>query len=289
MSHIGRRHREATPDDFVPGLIHHFPPNLPPASALPKLPDCHSPYPKPPAQRSSPSAGPSIGSVRSAGDCSPRIVALVRKKCFAQKKPIPDHYVKKQGALAAISAIIDNCQREQLVSWSIPLSDLRMPNHKEEEGEEELDPIDEEEGLYTSHGTSSMVLNMVDVTAERKRAGKEARMYIKRLEAKGEVVSDRPKVNRFWTRSHTGSVERGDIGQPDDKLKADFDRQYEARHRRRLMPSINKLLVEVSEDSDTTDDTASESASLSSVYEPRNYKSRPQTTRARRIKTKLSK
>jgi hypothetical protein len=211
----------------------------------------------------------------------------VAKTCFSQKKPLPDHYIKKQGALAAISAIIDNAQREQLIAQPNPISDLRTPNHmEEEEGEEELDPIDREEGLYNPASQPVNLLDLIDVKAERRRAEKEARGEIKRLVAKGEIVPHRPTVHRFWTRSYTGSVESEDNEPDHAKEKDGFGYQYEHRYRRRLLPPTRNNSIELSEDSDA--DTVSDSASASSVYEPRSYKTTSRVSRTKRQRTKLS-
>ncbi|WWD09491.1 hypothetical protein V865_007615 [Kwoniella europaea PYCC6329] len=43
MAHISRRHPKATPDDFIPGLIH-YQPTLPPLSRLPQLPSLTEPH-----------------------------------------------------------------------------------------------------------------------------------------------------------------------------------------------------------------------------------------------------
>jgi hypothetical protein len=211
----------------------------------------------------------------------------VAKKCFSQKKPLPDHYIKKQGALAAISAIIDNAQREQLVTQPNPISDLRTPNHmEEEEGEEELDPIDREEGLYNSASQPANLLDLIDVNAERRRAEKEAQGEIKRLESKGDIVPHRPTVHRFWTRSYTGSVDSEDNEPDHAKAKDGFEYQYEHRYRRRLLPPARNNPIELSEDSDA--DTVSDSASASSVYEPRAYKTTSRVSRTKRQRTNLS-
>jgi hypothetical protein len=138
MAHIGRRHRKATPDDFVPGLIHHFPPHLPSKSALPELPTTPSIFPTP----SRPTNTPTLvdGQVQSFKDPSSKVVSLVGRKCFSQRKPLPDSYVKKQGALAAIGAVIENAHRERLSTRAIPTSSLRQTLPNDEEANATPDP-----------------------------------------------------------------------------------------------------------------------------------------------------
>ncbi|KAK8865987.1 hypothetical protein IAR55_001137 [Kwoniella newhampshirensis] len=107
MAHISRRHHHATPDDFVPGLIHHRPPNLPPESALPKLP---------PIER----AGLHFMNcpVRPfSGGVGNRMRKMVRRSCHnVGRGPRKEMYEQKRGASVAISAILENSRRLQEVS-----------------------------------------------------------------------------------------------------------------------------------------------------------------------------
>jgi hypothetical protein len=203
MAHIGRRHRKATPDDFVPGLIHHFPPSLPPASALPKLPDPTPITPPPNTHITTPTMVE--GQVHPDEDPSPKVVSLVGRKCFSQRKPLPEKYAKMKGASAAIAALIENVQRDRLSTRAIPTSNLRRSLPNDEEADGATDPIQgsAQAGLYHSP-QGKVLLDLIDVDAERRRAEKEGRATIKVLIDSGEAISNKPEVHRFWTRSHSG-------------------------------------------------------------------------------------
>jgi len=108
MAHIGRRHPTATPDDFVPGLIHHRPSYIPPESALPRLPRLV----KLAAYNDTASSPFLCGDVRaSMGEISSRVRRIVMRGCTSGRRPRKDHFVDKQGASAAIAAIIENSRR----------------------------------------------------------------------------------------------------------------------------------------------------------------------------------
>jgi hypothetical protein len=116
MAHIGRRHPQATPDDFVPGLIHHRPVYLPPASSLPKLPGFV-------VLSRNPGAGDVVTSLFHCGpvpgfqgDVSEKVRKQVKKGCVSSgRRPRKDHFVDKQGASAAIKALLENSRRISLV------------------------------------------------------------------------------------------------------------------------------------------------------------------------------
>lgn len=114
MAHIGRRHPKATPEDFVPGLIHHKPLYLPSSiDDLPKLPHFASitgdlastnyrtpdvrPYPTP---------------------ISLKVRNMVSKKCVRGRRPRKENFVDKRGACAAIGAMIENSRRISIVCQS---------------------------------------------------------------------------------------------------------------------------------------------------------------------------
>ncbi|WVQ97374.1 hypothetical protein IAU59_004486 [Kwoniella sp. CBS 9459] len=100
MAHITRRHPDATPDDFVPGLIP-FPPVVPPLSSLPKLPEpatyevVHWLKPVTPYK----------------GGIGHRNRKMVVRNCKKGRYPRVDAYEDKRGASAAIRAIIENAKR----------------------------------------------------------------------------------------------------------------------------------------------------------------------------------
>ena len=104
MAHISRRHPAATPEDFVPGLIHHRPLAIPLSpSQLPLLPHTATilpdvltpsgmvrPYPIGPSERSK---------------------RLVARGCFSGRRPRKEHFEDRRGAAAAIAAVIENSRR----------------------------------------------------------------------------------------------------------------------------------------------------------------------------------
>jgi len=265
MAHIGRRHRKATPDDFVPGLIHHFPASLPPASALPKLPD---PAPITPASHTHITT-PTLanGRVQPDEDPSPKVVSLVGRKCFSQRKPLPEKYAKMKGASAAIAALIENVQRERLSTRAIPTSNLRLSLPNDEDASDATDPLQgsAQAGLYHSP-QGKVLLDLIDVDAERKRAEKEGKATLKVLIDSGEAISNKPEVHRFWTRSHSGDSESLEREEVEEERN---DTWYTTRRQSRILSNVKKRTLEVSDDSESaTDDTGSDSASASSVYVP---------------------
>jgi len=262
MAHIGRRHRKATPDDFVPGLIHHFPSNLPPASALPELPDSD------PVRSSvqdhvvkKHELGHKISQLYK--NPSPKAISLVTKKCLSQRKPLPERYAKMKGASAAIRALIENTHRERLSTRAIPTSNLRRSISDDEDLDTpEPIPGTVHHGLYHSPSGNAL-LDLIDVEAERRGAEKEARGRIKGLVDSGQAVSDRPRVHRFWTRSHSSENEAAN----DDSGKEKNDTWYTTRRQSRILNGVKQRTLEVSDDSDSPTE-CSESASVSSVYMP---------------------
>jgi hypothetical protein len=270
MAHIGRRHRKATPDDFVPGLIHHFPPYLPPASALPKLPtETNLPHHRVTRSGSSTKITGAEGKIVKAYEqsASPSVVNLVAKLCFSGHKPLPDSFVRMKGALAAIGAIVNNAQRERLSADAIPTSHIRHRIPGDPDAAEALLSIQgsKQDGLFHSSSTKLHLLDTIDVDAERKRAEREARAEIKRLVATGHVIGDTPKVYRFWTRSHSG--------ESDVKAAQGVEEKSDAwcltRRRQRSLTDVVKTRYELSDDSDSTaDDGESSAASASSLYTP---------------------
>jgi hypothetical protein len=262
MAHIGRRHRKATPDDFVPGLIHHFPPSLPPASALPKLPD---PVPITPSSYTHITSPTLVeGQVRPYDNPSPKVVSLVGRKCFSQRKPLPEKYAKMKGASAAIAALIENVQRERLSTRAIPTSNLRHSMPNDEDANDATDPISgsAQAGLYHSP-QGKVLLDLIDVDAERRRAEKEGKATIKVLIDSGEAVADKPNRHRFWTRSHSGE---SDIPAAEEERN---DTWYTTRRQSRILNHVKQRTLEVSDDSESaTEDGGSDSASASSVYVP---------------------
>jgi hypothetical protein len=265
MAHIGRRHRKATPDDFVPGLIHHFPPSLPPASALPKLPDPTPITPPPNTHITTPTMVE--GQVHPDEDPSPKVVSLVGRKCFSQRKPLPEKYAKMKGASAAIAALIENVQRDRLSTRAIPTSNLRRSLPNDEEADGATDPIQgsAQAGLYHSP-QGKVLLDLIDVDAERRRAEKEGRATIKVLIDSGEAISNKPEVHRFWTRSHSGESDSNVEASTEEDRN---DTWYTTRRQSRILSNVKKRTLEVSDDSESaTDDAGSDSASASSVYVP---------------------
>jgi hypothetical protein len=121
MAHISRRHPQATPDDFVPGLIHFRPP-LPHHHDLPSLPGeilIVKPSQRdlrPLVQQSeeeeeggSYPVGEDLVVLR--GCPSMKVSALVSKGCMSTRRRAKrDGWAEKKGDLAATGAVIDNCR-----------------------------------------------------------------------------------------------------------------------------------------------------------------------------------
>ncbi|ORX35998.1 hypothetical protein BD324DRAFT_629804 [Kockovaella imperatae] len=105
MAHISRRHPDATPDDFVPGLIHHRPLRLPRSvSDLPPLPSR--------ARITGEFMDDLCGEVKGfAGERSYKARRSVERNCFSGRRPRKDDFADKKGANAAISAFIENSRR----------------------------------------------------------------------------------------------------------------------------------------------------------------------------------
>lgn len=140
MAHIGRRHPNATPDDFVPGLIHHKPQVIPEADDLPKLPSSAIiPIPEPSSPSSSGSVSrsssrlPSISKADGMWDeCTPlvrpclsitsRTKAKVVRKCLSGRRPRKAGYEDKVAAREAIKAVIENGRRVSVASLVNPIA-----------------------------------------------------------------------------------------------------------------------------------------------------------------------
>lgn len=133
MAHITRRHPAATPDDFVPGLIHHRPLGLPRSLlGLPTLPHharihdidttdgVAQPFP---------------------GEPGVRAKRLVVRGCLSGRRPKKEDYEEKQRAMMAISTVIAGAQRmAPIVSGTSldadkavdkPAKEIDRPGHEE--------------------------------------------------------------------------------------------------------------------------------------------------------------
>ena len=248
MAHIGRRHRKATPDDFVPGLIHHFPSNLPPMSALPKLPDS-APVRSSVQEHNIKAHNLAHKIPQPHKDPSPKAISLVSKKCFSQRKPLQERYAKMKGASAAIGALIENTHRERLSTRAIPTPNLRRSiSDGEDLDTPEPIPGSVHHGLYHSPSGNAL-LDLIDVEAERRRAEKEARGTMKGLVDSGQAVIELPRVHRFCTRSHSGESEAANNESGEEKN----DIWCTTRRQSRILNRVKQ---------------GSESASVSSVYVP---------------------
>jgi hypothetical protein len=102
VNHISRCHPTATPEDFVPGLIHHRPLYLPGRSELPPLP-AHTAFPL--AERLTPLVKPFSGVVGS------RTVRAVKRGCIGGKRPRKVDWEDEVGAGAAIWIVVENAKR----------------------------------------------------------------------------------------------------------------------------------------------------------------------------------
>jgi hypothetical protein len=172
-----------------------------------------------------------------------------------------------KGASAAIAALIENVQRERLSTRAIPTSNLRRSLPNDEEADGATDPIQgsAQAGLYHSP-QGKVLLDLIDVVAERRRAEKEAKATIKVLIDSGEAISNKPEVHRFWTRSHSGESDSNIEANTEEERN---DTWYTTRRQSRILSNVKKRTLEVSDDSESaTDDAGSDSASASSAYVP---------------------
>jgi hypothetical protein len=139
MAHISRRHPQATPDDFVPGLIHHRPLSIPDLAELPGLPICAR-VGRARVPRFTQLVEGVDGQVKTEvdredikgedvekdveeevdviiqpkpcpGPIGTRTKKLVQKGCVSGKRPRKEDWVDKVGAGAAIRALVENARR----------------------------------------------------------------------------------------------------------------------------------------------------------------------------------
>lgn len=182
MAHIARRHPTATPDDFIPGLIH-FPPILPDLAGLPPLPTeakipplvaaCDHAYVDhdhdPDSAAGSPLAVERATPKQLIVFGSPALsktISEVRRGCFAigGKREQRKHWAEKEGDKAAISAILENCRRRHRACQNIdPQQDDSSSSVRPEGGE----PGETEEAI--------MLLDPVHERKEAIRAAKSER------------------------------------------------------------------------------------------------------------------
>ncbi|WWC99770.1 hypothetical protein V866_006675 [Kwoniella sp. B9012] len=150
MAHISRRHPKATPDDFIPGLIHHRP-TLPPLSRLPQLPSLTQPDKYHAFKLILPFRG-GVGH---------RNRKMVQRNCFKGRYPRVEAYEDKRGAGAAIQAIIENSKRLQDLPPNSAVS-IKIEGEREDEEEEEF-------------GTARTMVQLVDVIGSAKLASEQAK------------------------------------------------------------------------------------------------------------------
>ncbi|OCF31095.1 hypothetical protein I316_07226 [Kwoniella heveanensis BCC8398] len=159
MAHISRRHPDATPDDFVPGLIH-FPPSIPPLSSLFQLPQ--------------PSAYEVVHWLKPIRPYSEgighRSRKMIMRNCMKGRYPRVDAYEDKRGAGAAIKAIIENAKRLNHVP---PYSAVSVKI----EGDQELDRIGGDGDVEDEEpGTARTIVELVDVQKSAKSATEAAKL-----------------------------------------------------------------------------------------------------------------
>ncbi|WVF70548.1 hypothetical protein IAT40_005339 [Kwoniella sp. CBS 6097] len=159
MAHISRRHPNATPDDFVPGLIH-FPPPIPPLSSLPQLP-------QPISHEVVHWLKPVLPHDEGIGH---RNRKMVIRNCLKGRYPRVDAYKDKRGAGAAIKAIIENAKRLKHIP---PQSAVSVKIEGEEDLDNVAEHLDEEEP-----GTARTVIELVDVQKSARSATDAAKMEI---------------------------------------------------------------------------------------------------------------
>ena len=187
VAHIGRRHPHATPDDFVPGLIHHRPIRLPRSvSHLPTLPiSCKiSPFEEGVYVKPHP------------GDVSTKIKRLVESRCRSGRRPRKDDFADKVGASAAISAMVENSRRISLVV------DARAGETKDSLSTgEEAPPQTASSIPVTAKEAVEMGVHLVDVGQSVRTAKDQARR-----EAVGVLCVEEGSVEPPSSPSTRGSV-----------------------------------------------------------------------------------
>nr|XP_031860863.1 uncharacterized protein CI109_003588 [Kwoniella shandongensis]KAA5527935.1 hypothetical protein CI109_003588 [Kwoniella shandongensis] len=165
MAHIDRRHPHSTPDDFVPGLIHHRPPSLPPATKLPALPSTTGPNrliwmnnPVKPFQ----------------GGIGRKVKKLIWRNCIGGRLPRKDGYEDKVGASAAIKAILENARRLEAPTKSgLGLTVDTQPNNQLQEKQVELVDVVQsakeatESAKKEMFGGSSLVVDLTEDGSSR--------------------------------------------------------------------------------------------------------------------------
>ena len=173
MAHIGRRHPKATPDDFVPGLIHHRPLYLPPSVGdLPKLPRYVVIRPDGDCITDPSTTCPPVKAYVGVGQ---RMVKKVEKGCFSGRRPRKDHFVDKQGAGAAISAAIENSRR---------ISQAYASDESNQEGEQDGVPNSAKSIHVTTEEATEKGVDLVDIRRSANDAKEAAKANVRLADGK---------------------------------------------------------------------------------------------------------
>ena len=172
MAHIGRRHPVSTPEDFVPGLIHHRPAFLPPLNKLPQLPSLARIHPNGDLDE------PFPGGLIKPYPAEPgnKVKKLIARGSFSGRRPRKEDYADKRGASAAISAVIENSRR---------ISEMNSHEELEEEGAQPPPPKSAVSATVTTKEAVDAGVDLVDV----KKLARDAKEIAKK-EAANDVVTE---------------------------------------------------------------------------------------------------
>ena len=244
MAHIGRRHPNATPDDFVPGLIHHKPIYLPESVAdLPKLPQMV-------ALSNMEGVDDLKTSIFLAGDVkghcggiSEKVQKQIRKGCIGSgRRPRKDHFVDMEAAKAAVEGMIENSKRLLSPDGPYETEDEAKPDS--------ADVSTANTGLDVAVPTINEAkphkVVLIDIKSYIRKAKERARKLISTDQIEPEPSTESSTVSRSSSRSGSNPP------------------------RPRLMMKISGLKSKLAQEEDQTkeadaESTASESDSASTV------------------------
>ena len=209
LAHIDRRHPLATPDDFVPGLIHHRPSYLPESiSDLPQLPHLLILSSTDDVHTSAFLSGDVPGFT---GDIAVKTQNCVARRCMSGHRPRKDDFADKQGASAAISAAIENSRRISVAFHSIN-SGIEMD--KQDGNVSELIPS----MPVSASEAEEQGVQIIDIKLSARRAREHAKAAILRCSSPGSTSESAGSRSNSRTKltspssdvrsSHTSLVSR---------------------------------------------------------------------------------
>ena len=193
MAHTSRRHPNATPDDFVPGLIHHRPLRLPRSvDELPHLPS--EVVIKAKGHETSFSCEVIEGF---GGERSYKAKRSVERNCFSGRRPRKDDFADKKGANAAISAFIENSRR---ISVAV--------GYQEPQDRDEDPPPTARTAPLTAAEAKEMGVDLVDISQSVVTAREAAKREVEK-----DVVED-ASDSRSSRESSGGEQPKRNPGRP---------------------------------------------------------------------------